>query len=59
MKIDFQNKTALICTSSYGIGSSGANIILTNRSASNLQKAEVSIKKNIKKLNYNSKVFSY
>ena len=67
MKINLKNKTALICASSYGIGFScanilattGANIILTSRSASNIGKAEISIKKTIKSLNYNNKVFSY
>ena len=67
MKINLQNKTALICASSYGIGFScakilattGANIILTSRSASNIKKAEELIKKTIKSLNYNNKVFSY
>lgn len=67
MNINLQKKTALICASSYGIGFScanilattGANIILTSRFMSNLKKAEISIKKTIKNLNQNNKVFSY
>ena len=67
MKIDLQNKTALVCASSYGIGFScanslalsGANIILTSRFQSNLKKAETIIKKTIKSLHQRNRVFSY
>lgn len=67
MKINLKNKVALICASSDGLGfacanilsSTGANIILTSRSASNLKKAKTIIKNNIKRLGLKNNVFTF
>jgi len=67
MRINLENKVALICASSYGLGfacanilaTTGADIILTSRTASNLKKAKTTIQKTIKGLNLKSKVFTY
>jgi len=67
MKINLENKVALVCASSDGLGfacanilsSTGANIILTSRSVSNLKKAKETIQNNIKRLDLKNKVFTF
>ena len=67
MKINLENKLALICASSYGLGfacanilaTSGADIILTSRNTTNLNKAKKNIENNIKMLNKKNRVFTY
>lgn len=67
MKINLENKLALICASSYGLGfscanilaMSGADVILTSRNTKNLNKAKKDIENNINKLNQKNKVFTY
>ena len=67
MKINLENKLALICASSDGLGfacanilaTTGADVILTSRNITNLNKAKKNIEKNIKKLNLMNKVFTY